>query len=86
MFGYDDLQWGRIREGLSQLTGDLILRREIDLLEELGRDGDAARGLDLPERIVHVFGVVEVIALERFSQLTVMRLGYGTRSNDLRPP
>jgi hypothetical protein len=55
-------QWCGVSESLAKVTGDLVLRREIDLLEQLWRDGDAARSLDLPERGIGVHAVVEVIS------------------------
>jgi hypothetical protein len=32
----DNLQWRRVAEGLSQFTSNLVLRREVHLLEQLG--------------------------------------------------
>jgi hypothetical protein len=41
------VQWSRVAEGLSQLTSDLVLWRQVELLEQLGRDGYAACRSDL---------------------------------------
>ena len=56
------LHWSRVANGLSELTRDLVLGREVDLLEQLRRDGQAARGLDLPQRIIGIMVVIEMIA------------------------
>ena len=56
-----NLQWRWVTNGLSELTRDFVLRREIDLLEQLGRDGQAARGPDLPQRIICIMAAVEVV-------------------------
>jgi hypothetical protein len=56
------LQWRWIANSLSQVALDLVQGREVDLLEELGRDGDAACGLDLAERSVCVYIGVEVVS------------------------
>lgn len=54
----------RVTEGLSEITFNSILRREIDLLEQFGGDGNAASGTDPPQRgvVIHV-GVVHVICV-----------------------
>ena len=56
------LHWSRVANGLSELTRDLVLGREVDLLEQLRRDGQAARGLDLPQRIIGIMVVIEMVA------------------------
>lgn len=32
---FEDLQWSRVTKSLSQFTSDFVLRRQIDLLEQL---------------------------------------------------
>ena len=56
------LHWGWVTNSLSELTSYLILRRKIDLLEQLGRDGQAARCLDLPQGIICVVAAIKVVA------------------------
>jgi hypothetical protein len=41
-----NLQWSRVTKGLSQFTSDLVLRRQIDFLEQLGRDRNATSCTD----------------------------------------
>jgi len=62
---YDNLHWGWVAKGLAEVTFDDILRREIDLLEQLGGDGDATGCSDLPQGrlVVHVCVVQMVIAI-----------------------
>jgi len=48
---YEHLQWCRIAKSLSQITFDLVLRRQIDLLEQLWRDRDASRSLNALQRL-----------------------------------
>lgn len=36
------VQWSWVTKGLAEISSDLVLWGEIDLLEQLGRDGDAA--------------------------------------------
>ena len=57
------LHWRGVTKGLAELTGDLVLRRKIDLLEQFRGDGDAARGLDLPQRCLRVHVLVEVVVI-----------------------
>ena len=53
-----------VTEGLSKITFDNILRRKIDLLEKLGRDGNAASGTDSLQRSFVVdIGVVHMICV-----------------------
>ncbi len=56
------LHWSRVTDSLAELTRDLVLRGEVDLLEQLGRDGQAARGLDLPQRIICIMVAIEMVA------------------------
>jgi hypothetical protein len=51
------LQRSWVAESLSEVTLDLVLRRQVDLLEQLGADADAARSAYPLERfaVVHVF-------------------------------
>lgn len=51
-----------VTESLSEIASYLVLGRKIDLLEQLRRDGQAARGPDLPQRIVCIMVAVEVVA------------------------
>jgi hypothetical protein len=44
-----DSQWRRVTKGLSQFTLDLVRGRQIHLLEQLRRDGDAACCTDLSQ-------------------------------------
>ncbi len=50
----ENSQWRWVTDSLAELTSNLVLRREIDFLEELWRDGQAARRADLPQRIIGV--------------------------------
>lgn len=68
-----DLHGSRVTEGLAELTSDLVLRGQIDLLEELGGDGQAAGGLDLPQRIIRVVVVVEVVTWTQLVSMTALR-------------
>jgi hypothetical protein len=54
----------RVTKRLSQIALDGVLRREVDLLEELGGDADAAGGADAAQglAVIHVW-VVEVAAV-----------------------
>ena len=56
------LHWSGVTDGLPELTSDLVLRRQIDLLEKLRGDGQAARRLDLPQRIIWIMAAVKVVA------------------------
>lgn len=58
----ENLQWSWVTKGLAQVTCDLVLWREVELLEELWRDGNAARGLDLPQGSLGVVVGTKVIA------------------------
>lgn len=58
----NDLQRSRVTECLSQVTSDLVLRRKVDFLKKLWRDGDRARSLDLPQGSVCVHAAVQVVA------------------------
>jgi hypothetical protein len=54
----------RITKGLSQVTLDSILRRKVDLLEKLGRDGDTACGTNsLQRRFVIQASIIHVICV-----------------------
>ena len=55
------LQGSRVTEGLAQVTGDFVLRREIDLLEKLRGDRQAAGCSDAVQRIRWVHVVIKVI-------------------------
>ena len=59
--------WCRVTDSLSELTSDLVLRREVDLLEQLWGDGQAARGADLPQRIIGIVVVVEMVVCIKLS-------------------
>lgn len=56
------LHWSRVTDGLSELASYLVLRRKVDLLEQLWRNGETAGRLDLPQRIIGVMAVVKVVA------------------------
>lgn len=56
------LQWCWVTNSLAELSSDLVLGRKVDLLEELGRDGQAARSADLPQRIVCIVIAVQMIS------------------------
>lgn len=73
------LHWRRVTEHLSQITLDIVLWREVQLLEEFGRDGNAASCPDSIQGSAMVHAVVEVVCtvaevlLERTSVGTVVR-------------
>lgn len=56
-----NLQWCRVTESLAEFAFHLVLRREVDLLEEFRRDGDAASSLDASESLVCLHVSVEVV-------------------------
>ena len=55
------LQWRRIAKGRPQIIRHLILRREIDLFKQFGRDGETAGCFDLPKSRVAVHILVELV-------------------------
>ena len=57
------LQRRRVSECATQIAVDVCLGREVQFLEELGRDGDAARGLDLLERSLGVVRDVQMLVV-----------------------
>ena len=73
------LHWSRVADGLSELTRDLVLGRKVDLLKQLRGDGQAARGLDLPQRIIGIMVVIEMIACNDVSTSSLdIQLSLGT--------
>jgi len=55
------LQGSRVTEGLAQVTGDFVLRREIDLLEKLRGDRQAAGCSDAVQCVGWVHVVIKVV-------------------------
>lgn len=58
------LQWGRIAKRLSQLASDSVLRREVDLLEQLWRDGQAAGRSESAKRKIRIGVFVQMLMVE----------------------
>lgn len=48
------VHWRRVSKGIPQMALDLALRRQVQLLEELGRHGDARRGAEPVEGLCAV--------------------------------
>ncbi len=56
-----------IAKGLPELARDFVLRREVDLLKQLGGDGQAAGCADPLQRFVGVHVVVQVVTWKSIS-------------------
>ena len=59
----NNLQWCWVTKCLSQFSSYLVLRREVKLLEELGRDGDATCCLDFAKSSAGVVIGIEVLMI-----------------------
>ena len=55
------LQWSRVAEGPAKFTFDLVLRRQVHLLKELWRNGDASGRLDALEGILLLHVTMQMI-------------------------
>lgn len=52
----------------------MILRRQVNLLEQFGRNGDAAGCLDVPERTGPIVGVIKVLVVCAESAVEIARI------------
>lgn len=66
----EHIQRSRIAKGLSELAGDFILGRKIDLLKQFWRNGQTAGGPNLPQRLLGVHVFVEMVAWQVISPAT----------------
>lgn len=73
------LQRSRVAKGLSKLTSYPVLGREIHLLEQLWRDGQAPSRSDPAQCMLVVRGIVEVVACVRIERLCAIEAVRGSK-------
>lgn len=66
---FRDAHWCRVAKGLAEVALDLVLGRDVELLEQLGRHGHTADSADLVQvialaELIVVSGVIALILLE----------------------